>query len=210
MIFVNSMSDTFHVKVPDDTICLLLDTIRNHPQHTFQILTKRAERVKEFSYPENVWLGVTIEMAKYKDRMKYLKQTDAKVKFLSCEPLLEDLGELDLSGIDWVIAGGESGPQARPCHADWVRNIQRQCQEQNVPFFFKQWGEWVQGPQIDYSLIKDKYGKKISKVGDSYCLLNVECKIGAGYRLGKKYTGCLLDGKEYKEYPRRVNERNNC
>lgn len=210
MIFVNSMSDTFHSEVQDNIINSLLSTINLHPQHTFQILTKRAERVPGFDYPDNVWLGVTVEMAKYKNRMDYLKKTNAKVKFLSCEPLLEDLGELDLSGIDWVIAGGESGPGARPCHADWVQNIQKQCQEQNVPFFFKQWGEWVQGPQIDYSLIKDKYGKKISKVGDSYCLLNVECKIGAGYRLGKKYTGCLLDGKEYKEYPRRVNERNNC
>lgn len=209
LIFVNSMSDTFHDSVTDIQIMQILEECEWNDPNIFQILTKRAERLSDFKYPFNVWLGVTVEMAKYKDRMEYLKQTNAKVKFLSCEPLLEDLGELDLSGIDWVIAGGESGPGARPCHADWVRNIQRQCQEQNVPFFFKQWGEWVQGPQIDYSLIKDKYGKKISKVGDSYCLLNVECKIGAGYRLGKKYTGCLLDGKEYKEYPRRVNKGNN-
>lgn len=222
MIFVNSMSDTFHVKVPDDTICLLLDTIRNHPQHTFQILTKRAERVKEFSYPENVWLGVTVEMAKYKDRMEYLKQTDAKVKFISCEPLLEDLGELDLSGIDWVIAGGESGPNARPCHADWVRNIQRQCAEQKVPFFFKQWGEWMDGScnyknvekillnngdLIDYTKEAiEEYIKYFRISGTDYQKL----KPRVVSKVGKKKSGCELDGVEYKEYPRRVNERNNC
>ena len=203
MIFVNSMSDTFHSNVPDETICSLLEVIKNQPQHTFQILTKRAERVKEFSYPDNVWLGVTVEMAKYKDRMKYLKQTDAKVKFLSCEPLLEDLGELDLSGIDWVIAGGESGTNARPCQSDWARNILIQCKEQNVPFFFKQWGEYCPGSQMDWNLIKDKYSKKLYKLEgeDNYILLNVPIKDFC-YQVGKKYSGCLLDGLEYKEYPR--------
>lgn len=202
MIFVNSMSDTFHSEVQDNIINSLLSTINLHPQHTFQILTKRAERVPGFDYPDNVWLGVTVEMAKYKNRMDYLKKTNARVKFLSCEPLLEDLGELDLSGIDWVIAGGESGPGARPCHADWVQNIQKQCAEQNVPFFFKQWGEWCSGPQLDWELIKDKYKKNLCDFGDSYCLLNVECKAEFGYKVGRKYAGCKLDGKEYKEYPK--------
>mgnify|MGYP002623456539 CR=1 FL=1 len=210
LIFVNSMSDTFHEDITNFGIELILKRCEKNKQHQFQILTKRAKRVKKFSYPDNVWLGVTVEMAKYKDRIKFLKQTDAKIKFLSCEPLLEDLGELDLSGIDWVIAGGESGANARPCHADWVRNIQRQCAEQNVPFFFKQWGEYCPGSQVDWNLIKDKYSKKLHKLEgeDNYILLNVPIKDFC-YKVGKKYSGCLLDGLEYKEYPRRVHEGNN-
>jgi len=202
MVFVNSMSDTFHKHIDDDAIYKILQACYDNKPHIFQILTKRAERVVYFNYPDNVWLGVTVEHPKYKNRIDFLKQTDAKVKFLSCEPLLGDLGELDLSGIDWVIVGGESGPNARGCKAEWVRNILVQCKNQNVPFFFKQWGEWVSGPQIDYELIKNKYKKNFHKVGDSYCLLNVECKTDYGYKLGKKYTGCKLDGLEYKEYPR--------
>lgn len=214
MIFVNSMSDTFHSEVQDNIINSLLSTINLHPQHTFQILTKRAERVPGFDYPDNVWLGVTVEMAKYKNRMDYLKKTNAKVKFLSCEPLLEDLGELDLSGIDWVIAGGESGPGARPCHADWVRNIQRQCAEQKVPFFFKQWGEWMDGScnyknvekillnngdLIDYTKEAiEEYIKYFRISGIDYQKL----KPRVISKVGKKKTGCELDGKEYKEYPK--------
>ena len=142
LIFVNSMSDTFHKNISDNEIKVILDECEWNAPHTFQILTKRAERLPDFKYPDNVWLGVTVETAKYKNRMYYLKQTNAKIKFLSCEPLLEDLGNLDLRGIDWVIVGGESGAKARPMHPDWVRNIQQQCEAQKVPFFFKQWGEW--------------------------------------------------------------------
>lgn len=201
MIFVNSMSDTFYKDVNDEAINKILQACGNNKIHTFQILTKRAERVVDFEYPENVWLGVTVEKAKYKNRIEYLKQTNAKIKFLSCEPLLEDLGELDLKGIDWVIVGGESGNNARPMHPDWVRNIQRQCKEQNVAFFFKQWGEWMPASQCDYDLIKDKFS--IYKTGESEFLLNVEINEEfSAYKVGKKYSGCLLDGKEYKEYPK--------
>ena len=202
MIFVNSMSDTFHKEITNREIQKILDRIAkpNQQRHFFQILTKRAERIINFSYPSNIWLGVTVESQDNKERIEYLKKTNAKIKFLSCEPLLEDLGELDLTGIDWVIVGGESGNKARPTNPEWVRNIKKQCEMQNIPFFFKQWGEWVQGSQIDYKLIKDKF--HIGKIDDSEVLLNVQINQEfSAYKVGKKYSGCLLDGKEYKEYP---------
>ncbi len=202
MVFVNSMSDTFNEKISAEQITKILAACKGQYQHTFQILTKRAERITDFTYPDNVWLGVTVENAKYKNRIDYLKQTNAKIKFLSCEPLLEDLGELDLKGIDWVIVGGESGKDARPMHPDWVRNIQRQCKEQNVGFFFKQWGEWMPAGECDYDLIKDKFF--IRKIGKSEVLLNVEINEEfSAYKVGKKYAGCLLNGREYKEYPQK-------
>jgi len=144
MIFVNSMSDLFHKDVPDDFVLDIFSTMRQAQQHQYQILSKRAERLARFSselpWHENIWMGVTVELADYKDRIDYLRYTSAHIKFLSLEPLLGDLGEIDLNGIDWVIVGGESGPGARPMHIDWVRNIRGQCLERQVPFFFKQWG----------------------------------------------------------------------
>ena len=190
MIFVNSMSDTFHKKIDDLEIAQILDVCFVNKKHIFQILTKRAERIPEFVYPENVWLGVTVEMAKYKSRIEYLKQTNAKIKFLSCEPLLGDLGELDLRGIDWVIAGGESGRNARPCNPDWVRNIQKQSQEQGVPFFFKQWGEFQ-----PYYTIEKNSSVGMSEIKNPLPELHFK-------RVGKANSGSLLDGKEYKEFPK--------
>lgn len=144
MIFVNSMSDLFHVKVPCEFISKIFDVMSRTQQHIYQFLTKRAERLAELSdlmpWSKNVWAGVTVEATEYKYRIELLRQTKANIKFLSLEPLLEDLGKLELTGVDWVITGGESGPGARPINADWVRNIREQCIEQNVPFFFKQWG----------------------------------------------------------------------
>jgi len=144
MIFVNSMSDLFHKDVPTDFIRQIFDTMNLAPQHIFQVLTKRDECLLELSqhltWKNNIWMGVTVEAADYKQRIESLRGMDAFVKFLSLEPLLEDLGELDLTGINWVIVGGESGPGARPIKASWVRNIKSQCREQNVSFFFKQWG----------------------------------------------------------------------
>ncbi len=144
VIFVNSMSDLFHKDVPDHFIFDIFATMQQAQQHQYQILTKRAERVAklspELSWLENIWMGVTVEAADYKYRIDYLRYTGAKIKFLSLEPLLGDLGELNLDGIDWVIAGGESGPGARPIDIGWVRNIREQCLAQKVPFFFKQWG----------------------------------------------------------------------
>jgi len=144
MVFVNSMSDLFHKDVPDDFIFDIFSTMRHAKQHQYQILTKRAERLAKLSpelpWQENIWMGVTVEAADYKDRIDYLRYTGAKIKFLSLEPLLGDLGELNLDEIDWVIVGGESGPGARPIEVGWVRNIREQCLAQNIPFFFKQWG----------------------------------------------------------------------
>jgi len=145
MIFMCSMSDYFHEDVPEDYLFQILETIKQCPHHTFQILTKRSERMLKISHkikqwPANVWIGVTVEAKQYKIRINHLKQVNASVKFLSCEPLLEDLGEIDLDGIGWVIAGGESGPKARPMRHEWVTNIRDQCLTKGVPYFFKQWG----------------------------------------------------------------------
>jgi protein gp37 len=144
--FVNSMSDLFHEEMPFSFLDRVFDTIRETPQHTYQILTKREENlVKYFSertVPENVWLGVTVEIAIKKSRVDALRSIDAKIRFLSIEPLLEYIGELDLTGIHWVIVGGESGHRARPMKPEWAVDIQRQCDEQGVSFFFKQWGTW--------------------------------------------------------------------
>lgn len=145
-IFVCSMSDIFHEDVPFEFVDRIFEIIRQTPQHRYQILTKRAERMAEYfetrSIPDNVWLGVTVECVSSKSRMEYLRHLDATVKFLSCEPLLEDLGTMNLDGIDWVIVGGESGPKARPMKLEWVTNIMHQVEEQGVAFFFKQWGTW--------------------------------------------------------------------
>jgi len=138
------MSDLFHKDVPNDFIFDIFATMCQAQQHQYQILTKRAERLaelsSELSWLENIWMGVTVEDADYKYRIDYLRYTGAKIKFLSLEPLLDDLGELNLDGIDWVIVGGESGPRARPIEIGWVKNIKEQCLAQSVPFFFKQWG----------------------------------------------------------------------
>jgi protein gp37 len=144
MVFVNSMSDLFHKGVPDEFILDIFATMGQAKQHQFQILTKRAERLVELSpilpWRENIWMGVTVESADYKFRIDYLRYSGANIKFLSFEPLLDDLGELNLDEIDWVIVGGESGPGSRPMKTGWIRNIREQCIAQNVPFFFKQWG----------------------------------------------------------------------
>lgn len=163
-IFVNSMSDLFHDEIPDDFILEVFGVMRRAHWHRFQVLTKRSERLADMRYrlpwPENVWMGVTVESARHVSRLDDLRCTDAAVKFCSIEPLLGALPALDLSGIDWVIVGGESGPGARPMKVDWARGIRDACRRQGVPFFFKQWGG-----------------------------------------VFKKQTGCLLDGREWKEYP---------
>ena len=145
-IFVCSMSDIFHENVPFDFVDRILETIRKTPQHRYQILTKRSERMTEYfttrGIPQNVWLGVTVECTSSKIRIDNLRVLNATVKFLSCEPLIEDLGELDLQGIDWVIVGGESGTLARPMKPEWVVNIKEQVERQGAAFFFKQWGTW--------------------------------------------------------------------
>ena len=176
-IFVCSMSDLFHKDVPFSFIDKIMETIRLTPQHTYQLLTKRADRMAEYflqhDVPKNAMLGVTCECQKAKGRIGSLRKikTDC-VKFLSCEPLVEDLGELDLQGIDWVIVGGESGNKARAMKKEWAQNIQSQCKVQGIPFFFKQWGTWGED----------------------------------GIKRNKKANGCLLDGKIIQEYPRGIKQ----
>ncbi|MCB0106697.1 MAG: phage Gp37/Gp68 family protein [Caldilineaceae bacterium] len=174
--FVNSMSDLFHEDVPDAFLDSAFATIAGAPQHTFQILTKRAERLPKYfsgrSCPKNVWLGVSVEDRKHGvPRIDYLRRVDAQIRFLSIEPLLEDVGELDLRGIHWVIVGGESGPKARQMCVEWVESIKYQAEEAGVAFFFKQWGGW-----------------------------------GAdGVKRNKKANGLELNGQTWDDYPSCIN-----
>jgi protein gp37 len=144
LIFVNSMSDLFHDQVPLDYVRRVFGVMTQATQHRFQILTKRADRLAdlaaELPWPENVWMGVSVENATYVPRIHRLLAVPAAVRFLSLEPLLGPLDRLPLDGIDWVIVGGESGPGARPMQPQWVRSIREQCRARGVPFFFKQWG----------------------------------------------------------------------
>lgn len=144
VVFVNSMSDLFHDEVPLAYIRRVFATMRDCPRHTFQVLTKRSERLAELApyllWPRNVWMGVSVENASVMDRVRYLQSVPAKVRFLSLEPLIGPLHDLPLEGIHWVIVGGESGPKSRPMQKEWVTSIFRQCRAARVPFFFKQWG----------------------------------------------------------------------
>jgi protein gp37 len=144
MVFVNSMSDLFHEDLDLAYIKKAFKVMNENPQHIFQVLTKRGDILEkhqsELTWTPNIWMGVTVEAKDYIKRVKQLAKTGAAVKFLSCEPLLSDLGKLPLSNINWVIVGGESGPGARLMKKEWVENIQRQCTAAEVPFFFKQWG----------------------------------------------------------------------
>lgn len=248
MYFVNSMTDLFHEDVPFEAIDKIMAVIALCPQHTFQVLTKRPERMKEYfktpylykkirgevkgidndySFPliylplPNLWLGVSVENQEQADkRIPFLLETPAKVRFLSCEPLLEYVNlagfdgkvfrpfldrisqyenKLCGTGIDWVIVGGESGKNARLTHPDWVRSIRNQCKEANVSFFFKQWGEYI--PLIGTGdLIMNKTDKIINEFADSSLLTQRGCFIGFS-KVGKKNAGRLLDGVEYNEMP---------
>lgn len=169
-VFVNSMSDLFHKDVPEKFIHQVFATMSMNPILQFQVLTKRSDRLCEISprlkWKDNIWMGVSVENQDYAFRIDHLRQTEANVKFLSIEPLLGPIPDLDLTGIDWVIVGGESGPKARPMNHNWVVNIQKKCSISNVPFFFKQWGGtqkkkagrllngkiWNQMPSIPYLL----------------------------------------------------------
>lgn len=170
MVFVNSMSDLFHKEIPEEYIARVFETMEEADRHIFQVLTKRSSLMRNFvnkryvktKVPEHIWLGVSIEDKRRRPRIKHLQQTNAGIRFLSVEPLIGDPGTLELSGIQWVIVGGESGPKARPMKPEWVRSVRDQCIEQAVPFFFKQWGgfrpksggreldgeEWNQFPKI--------------------------------------------------------------
>lgn len=144
LIFVNSMSDLFHEEIPAEFVKAVFSVMNKANWHTFQVLTKRAERLSELAselvWTDNIWQGVTVENEKNKFRIDYLRRIPASVKFISFEPLIGDVGQVNLEGIDWAIVGGESGFNCRPMEVDWVLNIKRQCEEQNVLFYFKQWG----------------------------------------------------------------------
>jgi protein gp37 len=144
MIFVNSMSDLFHERVPLSFIEQVFETVRAADRHTFQILTKRHERLAELApaldWPTNVWMGVSIENRRFVNRADFLRRVPAAVRFISAEPLLGPLEELDLTDIDWLIAGGESGPGHRPMKVEWLEDLRDRCQAEGVAFFFKQWG----------------------------------------------------------------------
>ena len=162
-IFVCSMSDLFHKDVPFGFVDKVMQVIKDTSQHRYQLLTKRAERMEEYfrtrEVPRNVWIGVSVEVKTSKSRIDALRTIkNAPIRFLSCEPLLENLGELDLTGIDWIIVGGESGLQARPMKEEWVKNIKAQCDAADKAFFFKQWGTWgSDGVKRD----KHKNGKQL-------------------------------------------------
>lgn len=172
MVFVCSMSDLFHDDVPFSFIKKVMETIQDNPQCTFQVLTKRAERMAEFftyeyEVPKNVWLGVSCESAKHYGRIFHLKRIIANVRFVSCEPLLGDMRDITLDGIDWLITGGECSNRARRPSPDWFRVLRDRCIDTNTAFFFKQWGTWGED----------------------------------GVKRSKYKNGSLLDGREWKQLP---------
>jgi protein gp37 len=171
LVFVNSMSDLFHKEVTTTYIKDVFKVMNDTPQHTYQVLTKRAERLLELSpelnWTPNIWMGVSVEDSHVLERVEYLKETGAHIKFLSMEPLLGSVDDLNVNGIDWIIVGGESGPKSRPMKIEWVELIHEKCKTVGVPFFFKQWGNW--GPD--------------------------------GVRRSKKANGRLFKGKTYDEMP---------
>ena len=222
-IFVNSMSDLFHEDLPITVIAKVFAVMGLARQHTFQVLTKRSERLRDTIADDrfadlvdyemneiapahwcareledvggwplpNVWAGASVEDRARKRRIGELRETPAAVRFLSLEPLLEDLGELDLTGIHWVIAGGESGGDARPMHPDWVRSVRDQCAAAGVPFFFKQWGAWVSEDHEAADRHAGCGGKAIDTILDNPVY----------YRVGKRRAGRQLDGREHSEFP---------
>ncbi|MCP4348677.1 MAG: phage Gp37/Gp68 family protein [Desulfobacterales bacterium] len=226
-VFVDSMSDLFHPDVPDEFIHEVWQVMRRCPQHTFQVLTKRPQRMRalcedrdatpeevdagyelgivtglQYDHPApNVWLGVSAENQRYADlRIPHLLATPAAVRFVSAEPLL---GPIDLAetvrrwrdgtprtaGLDWVIVGGETGPNARPMHPTWARDLRDQCTPACVPYFYKQWGEWL--PFLDWAQRSDSHACTVREFGDRTVMA----------RVGKKRAGRLLDGRAWDEYP---------
>lgn len=180
IVFVNSMSDLFHKDVPLEFIKKVFKVMNDNPQHTFQVLTKRADLVlkynKELTWTKNIWMGVSVESNKVINRVELLKRTSAKTKFLSVEPLIAEVTDLNVSGIDWVIVGGESGAKARPIKEEWIVDVQRKCKNENVAFFFKQWGKTKFNPNPLDPTISSEHPKHAK-------------------------GGCLLKGKIYRKMP---------
>jgi protein gp37 len=231
-VFVNSMSDLFHKDVADDFICRVFDVMAAERRHTYQVLTKRSQRMGRLfgdddsvwdrlgiSALPNVWLGTSVESDRYTFRADHIREMDAAVRWLSLEPLLGPLPSLDLTGIDWVVAGGESGPGARPMHPDWVRDIRNRCVAAGVPFFFKQWGTWGDLAPLDDQGRYDMSGSHaVANDGTVYAPGDLDwpdgprrgealqaghdrARLAGMYRLGKKAAGRDLDGRTWDQYP---------
>jgi protein gp37 len=241
-IFLNSISDTFHESVKDEWIDRIFAVMALCPQHTFLCLTKRAERMQRWATRtsgnhcvealnigtghvrsgswidplENAWFGVSVENQAALERVEHLRRTPAAVRFISAEPLLEDLGRINLDGISLVIVGGESGPGARPMHPAWVRSLRDQCIEAEVPFHFKQRGEWdwdqvdvgVEGESEDTHYINPDGSRGSGWVLESdpevvsnYCGAEPDANAVWIRRIGKRAAGCLLDGREWRDFP---------
>ncbi|MCG8372709.1 MAG: phage Gp37/Gp68 family protein [Balneolales bacterium] len=181
LVFVNSMSDLFHEQIPLNYLIELFETMEQSARHTYQILTKRPENalkwLKHYNWPVNVWLGVSVESKKTSHRLDTLRKIPAKTRFVSFEPLLEDVVPLDLSELDWIIVGGESGGQARHIEKRWVTRIQDQCKEQNIPFFFKQWGKRAFNPNNNDPTLNKSHEHHAR-------------------------GGCLIDNKLIREFPK--------
>lgn len=211
-VFVNSMSDLFHADVPIEYVGRVMTVMGTARQHTFQVLTKRGERMQRLvgayyrltqqePFP-NVWLGVSVETEEFYWRINRLARTPAAVRFLSCEPLLGPLPDLPLDGIHWVIVGGESGPGARPMHPQWARDIRDQCQSAGVAFFFKQWGEWAPERPFTLGLQHERLlltpsGSVVTAPADAPTLRSA----AQMKRYGRKVAGRHLDGRTWDEMP---------
>jgi protein gp37 len=222
MIFVNSMSDTFHSSLTNHQIDVMFYAMFAAPQHTYQVLTKRPNRVKRwwarlaragYEWPRNIWLGTSVESATYLPRIDRLTETPAPIKFVSIEPLLGRIPYerlevfLHFRQLQWVIVGGESGPSARPMHPDWAREVRDACVDYRVPFFFKQWGEWTPGENVESDRkypTQSYFDGKWSPCTDDWV---EEADYGPiMYRLGKKAAGRMLDGREWSEMPQMAAE----
>lgn len=185
MVFVNSMSDLFHPSIPDSYIESVARVMEATPWHTFQVLTKRADRLEELlngklefaARMEHIWWGVSVEDKKFGvPRIKFLQSAKSKVRFLSIEPLLEDIGQVDLAGIHWVIVGGESGFGARTMKREWVISVKRQCERKRIPFFFKQWGgsrKWQAGRELDGKTYDEFPLRSVAKIPDSFSRISL-------------------------------------
>jgi len=200
VIFVNSMSDLFHPDVPDEFIDDVFQVMADTPRHTYQVLTKRAQRLSKIAqrlpWPDNVWMGVSVESERYNFRANHLRKVPAAIRFISAEPLLGPLTSLDLTGIDWVIAGGESGAGARPMHPSWAKSLRDRCKSENVAFFFKQWGAWA--PNGDPGAVPVAIDGAVLEKMPRVTIPGAPVEMR---RVGKGAAGRLMDGRTWNEMP---------
>ena len=205
VIFVNSMSDLFHPDVTDDFIRDVFQVMADTPRHTYQVLTKRAQRLSKMApslpWPKNVWMGVSVESDRYSFRANHLRKVPAAVRFISAEPLLGPVANLDLTGINWVIAGGESGPGARPMHPSWAKDLRDRCKFEDVAFFFKQWGAWAPNGEPGAVPVTIE-----GVLLDEMPRARVPGAPVAMRRVGKGAAGRVIDGRTWNEMP--VSSRN--